>query len=132
MQNSQSNPSAWIFFADKDIKAAENLIDDAELTGQVAFHCQQAIEKYLKAFLAKRNISFQKTHDLLKLHLQAKEIKDFGIDEELLKDIKSLYIESRYPTDIVLLDSGVLPSIEKAKAYLNLAKNIASLVKTEI
>jgi HEPN domain-containing protein len=50
MQNSTSNPSVWIFFADKDIMAAENLIDYEELTGEVAFHCQQAIEKYLKAF----------------------------------------------------------------------------------
>jgi HEPN domain-containing protein len=131
MQNSVSNPAAWAFFANNNIKAAESLVDDAELTGEVAFLCQQAIEKYLKAFLTMHNIPFQKTHDLLKLNLQAKAVKDLGINEELLKDLRGLYIESRYPTDVALLEGGLLPSLEKAKAYLDLAKSVADIVKRE-
>ncbi|OGC07186.1 hypothetical protein A2526_03095 [candidate division WOR-1 bacterium RIFOXYD2_FULL_36_8] len=33
----------------------------------IAFHCQQAIEKYLKALLICFGINFPKTHDLLNL-----------------------------------------------------------------
>jgi HEPN domain-containing protein len=33
----------------------------------VAFHCQQAVEKYLKALLVRRQVEFQKTHDIAKL-----------------------------------------------------------------
>jgi HEPN domain-containing protein len=33
----------------------------------VCFHCQQSIEKYLKARLEEAGISFSKTHDLIKL-----------------------------------------------------------------
>jgi HEPN domain-containing protein len=132
MENSVTSHDAWVFFANNNIKAAENLTDDAEITGELAFLCQQAVEKYLKAFLTKHKISFQKTHDLLKLYLQVKEVKNLGINEELLQDLKSLYIEVRYPTDVALLDSGLLPSVEKAKTYLDFAKNVANIVKTEL
>jgi len=33
----------------------------------VCFHAQQCAEKYLKAFLEERNMSFGKTHDLVVL-----------------------------------------------------------------
>ena len=33
----------------------------------VAFHAQQCVEKYLKAFLDEHDISFQKIHDLVSL-----------------------------------------------------------------
>jgi HEPN domain-containing protein len=37
----------WISLADKDLYAAEIIMrDDFPLTNIVAFHCQQAIEKY--------------------------------------------------------------------------------------
>ncbi|MDR2732220.1 MAG: hypothetical protein LBB36_03275 [Fibromonadaceae bacterium] len=51
-----------------------------------------------------------------KLYSQAKEVKDL-ID---------LYIESRYPTDVALLEGGLLPSIEKARAYLDFAKIVSN------
>ena len=48
MQNNKIKQNPWIFFADKSLKAAENLIHDTELMGEVAFSCQQAIEKFTK------------------------------------------------------------------------------------
>ena len=55
----------WIFLADKDLYAAEVLLkDDYPLTNIVAFHCQQTIEKYLKAFLIENDVLIVKTHDL--------------------------------------------------------------------
>lgn len=33
----------------------------------IAFHCQQAAEKYLKAFLTWHQVAFSKTHDLQEL-----------------------------------------------------------------
>ena len=42
----------WMLLADKDLYAAEILLKDSyPLTGIIAFHSQQTIEKYLKAFL---------------------------------------------------------------------------------
>ena len=40
------------------------------LTGDAAFHCQQAAEKTLKAFLSWSDVPFRKTHDLAELGQQ--------------------------------------------------------------
>jgi HEPN domain-containing protein len=47
---------------------ADYAINDDRLTGQVIFHSQQAVEKYLKSYLVENNISFPKIHDLPKLY----------------------------------------------------------------
>ncbi|MDR2581532.1 MAG: HEPN domain-containing protein, partial [Fibromonadaceae bacterium] len=124
--------NAWTFFADKDILAAETLIDNKEFSSHVAFLSQQAIEKYLKAFLAKNKVPVKKTHDLLDLYSEARKIKDMNLDENLLQDIKDLYVETRYPYNIGLFEEGSLPTIEEAKTYLDFAKNIASIIKPEL
>jgi len=41
-------------------------------------------------------------------------------------------VESRYPTDVILLEDGLLPSVENAKSYLDFAKKVAGIVKAEL
>jgi HEPN domain-containing protein len=130
MENSTANPLAWTFFADKDISIAELAVDNAELSGEVIFHCQQAVEKYLKAFLAKSDVLFKKTHDLVELYLKVKSIEDWDIDEAILERLNDLYIETRYPSSIGFFQDYSLPSVEDAKSYLNFAKSIANIVKS--
>jgi hypothetical protein len=60
------------------------------------------------------------------------DIKDLGIDEILLKDMRDLYTEVRYPSNIGFLADGTLPTQEKAKIYLDFTKNVASIIKNEI
>jgi HEPN domain-containing protein len=58
----------WIEKADEDWRAVQRLLGDEDpLRNIVAFHCQQAVEKYLKAWLSSRNADFPKTHDLKEL-----------------------------------------------------------------
>jgi HEPN domain-containing protein len=128
--NKIENP--WIFFADKDLGAAELLFTNAEFTGEVAFLCQQAVEKYLKAVLFELKIPIQKTHNLLKLYNELKELKDLELDETLLNNLCDLYIESRYPTDVAFLGGEVLPSEEDAKMFLEFAQSVAKIAKAEI
>ncbi|MDR0760377.1 MAG: HEPN domain-containing protein [Treponema sp.] len=57
----------WILLADNDLYVAEIIIkDDYPLTNIIAFHCQQTIEKYLKAYLMENDVPLIKTHDLIK------------------------------------------------------------------
>jgi len=119
----------WVFFAGKDIIAASTLIENAELTGEVAFHCQQSIEKYFKAYLAENDKQVRKIHDLLKLYSEIKSIKDWNIDEILLEDIGKIYTESRYPDDIGIKPDGLLPTQEEAQKYLDFAKKIENIFK---
>lgn len=132
MVNRTSNPNAWTFFADNDIALAETIIENPRFTGEIVFHCQQAVEKYLKAFLAKNKASLIKTHDLGKLYSKVKEIKNLNLDETFLDQLATLYIESRYPTDIALLPDGSLPTQEDAKIYLNFTQKVASVIKAEL
>jgi HEPN domain-containing protein len=122
----------WVLLADKDLYAAEIIMrDDYSLTNIAAFHCQQAIEKYLKAYLIEKDIQIIKTHDLIKLNDMTKEIKDLEIDEKELTVINEVYIESRYPGELGLLPDGV-PTDEQAKAFIEYVKAIKTKIKNEL
>jgi len=74
----------WITLADKDLYAAEIMFkEDYSLTNIVAFHCQQAIEKYFKAFLIENDAPLIRTHDLIKLNGMIKEIKAIIIKQKI-------------------------------------------------
>jgi HEPN domain-containing protein len=85
--------------AEKDFKAASVILNEEYLTNIVAFHCQQAIEKYFKAYILEHDKPLLKIHDLPKLYGIIKEIKDVE-DEDLLSVINETYIEDRYPGDL--------------------------------
>ena len=56
---------AWLSRARSDLRAAQVLLAAAPpLPGDAAFHCQQAVEKALKALLTYHDHVFPKTHDL--------------------------------------------------------------------
>ncbi len=55
----------WLYKADEDLNAVKTLLEIPSKDYFIsAFHCQQAVEKYLKAFLVKNQIEFGKTHDI--------------------------------------------------------------------
>jgi HEPN domain-containing protein len=97
----------------------------------VAFHCQQAIEKYFKAYILENDKPLLKIHDLPKLHGIIKKIKDFGIDEDILALINETYIEDRYPGELGLLPDG-MPTDEQAQNFLEFAKEVEEKIKTEL
>jgi HEPN domain-containing protein len=122
----------WVLLADQDLYVAEIIIkDDYPLTNIVAFHCQQAVEKYLKAYLIENDVSLIKTHDLIRLNDMTKEIKDLGIDEEKLTIINEVYMESRYPGELGLLPDGI-PTDEQAKIFIEYAKEIKVKINNEL
>jgi len=58
----------WVKKAEDDLGVARKLLRGRlRYPDQVCFHCQQAIEKYLKAMLQEAGVAFPKTHDLLQL-----------------------------------------------------------------
>jgi HEPN domain-containing protein len=118
----------WILFADKDLQAAEIILkDEYPLTNIAAFHCQQAIEKYLKAVLIEKNIPLVKTHDLIKLNGMINEIENLGIDEAKLLVINEVYTESRYPGELGLMPDGI-PTNEEVIKFIEYAKEIKTII----
>lgn len=59
----------WVEKAEEDWNAARQLnrVRKDPSYDAVCFHCQQSVEKYLKARLYEAGVNFPKTHDLIKL-----------------------------------------------------------------
>ena len=58
----------WLGRAEEDLGVAEHLLKGgAPYLASVAFHAQQAAEKFLKARLVHHQVPFPKTHDLARL-----------------------------------------------------------------
>ncbi|MBK8164751.1 MAG: HEPN domain-containing protein [bacterium] len=55
----------WLDKAEDDLNAAQTLFDHGgDLWSIVAFHCQQSVEKFLKAMLTSLQVEFSKTTTL--------------------------------------------------------------------
>ena len=57
----------WIEKADNDLSVAMFLSGKEEYKEAVGFHSQQAVEKYLKAFVVANELKFERVHNLVKL-----------------------------------------------------------------
>lgn len=66
----------WIFRAREDISVMDNLAKAGieYYTSTICFHAQQAVEKYLKAFLIYHDVDFPRTHDVDFLLLECVKI----------------------------------------------------------
>src|SRR4030042_4183980 len=91
----------WLHKADTDLSLAEHLLsEDAAYPNAIAFHSQQASEKYIKAFLVWHEIDFPKTHDLEELLNVVRPVH--AALAESLRDVIVLTpygVELRYPSD---------------------------------
>ncbi len=106
-----------IQFAKNDLAVAKDLQLQNEYVYQaVVTHCQQSIEKYLKAFLLYNNKKIIYTHDLLILCKLCEEIDEAFISlESDLNKLSVNYKEARYPGDFEDID---LEDANKALAML--------------
>lgn len=88
----------WFQMAKKDIRSAIILFEHGADNEIICFHCQQAIEKYLKGYLIFARGELQEGHSLIKLCKKAMIHENtFG---DFLKDlafVNTYYIETRYP-----------------------------------
>ena len=90
----------WISHAKLDYISAQNLLKDERCYLCVAFHCQQCIEKALKAYILYTKHILVDGHNLTWLCKQAMKQSDHF--EKYLKDsvkLNKYYIETRYPAD---------------------------------
>ena len=91
----------WLYHAYQDLLSAKILIDDRRLYEQVVFHCQQAMEKSLKAFLLYKAHRLLDGHNLTWLCKQAAMLDgEFTSWIEKSTQLNRFYIETRYPADI--------------------------------
>ena len=97
-------PGEWFAQGDLDVQAAEVLLAQSGPLAVVAFHLQQAIEKYLKGFLLSTGWSLRRIHDLEILLQQAiAHDTDFAPFLAACQRITEYYIEARYPIGVTTL-----------------------------
>lgn len=117
----------WLDFAVKDLKAAENLKIDNDLSYLSAFHCQQAIEKSFKAIIEEFELGFIKSHDLSNLSIIIKKHVDLKGQADQLAEINDYYIESRYPGDMSWHADNPM-SLDKLNEIILFTKSIITIV----
>lgn len=117
----------WFAKADEDLHATEILFkhEPESVLSIIGFHCQQSIEKYLKAFLIYKEQDFNYVHNLNYLQNLCSEF-DPDFKEIEFKNLNRFAVEQRYPDETYELE------VEEAREYLSLAHTIKSLVRSKI
>jgi HEPN domain-containing protein len=103
MTPDQDEVKAWLQKASSDLFSAEILLDhDPPVPETAAFHCQQAVEKTLKALLVWLKIPFEKVHSLTYL-LDLGEAECPGLTSlrESVEVLAPYAVEIRYPGEIL-------------------------------
>lgn len=121
----------WLALAEYDFETAKAMLKSGRYL-YVAFTCQQAIEKTLKAIYVKEKKETPPyTHNLIKL-LSDLSISS-TIDEEkrkFMETLNSYYIESRYTEEIKEM-SKILTG-EKAKEIFSKTKGLFLWLKEKV
>ncbi|VVB87103.1 HEPN domain protein [uncultured archaeon] len=116
----------WIIKADNDLKIAGHELTQPEnemVTDAICFHCQQSVEKLLKAYLASKNIDFGKTHNLEFL-LELCKKQDSLFENINVGNLSFYAVEVRYP------DEFYIPSVEEARECFKIASTVRhSIIK---
>ncbi len=114
----------WLIKADNDLKVAENelkLSVEDMVTDAICFHAQQAVEKYLKAYLITKNIDFGRTHNLEFL-LKLCTGQDPEFQQIDVKDLSFYAVQVRYP------DEFYIPSVDETQEYVEIARSVRKFV----
>ena len=114
----------WIVKGDHDLGTAKiTYLHIPEYLDTVTFHCQQAIEKYLKAYLIFQDIQFKRSHDLIYLlDLITVKDSDFGQHYDTLVELEGYAVEIRYPNETIFLTK------DKVENAIKTAKDIRDFV----
>jgi HEPN domain-containing protein len=124
----------WFYFADADLDSA--LILNAAYRKHneiICYHCQQAVEKYLKAFLCYNGVIPPKNHVLESLCALCSEFdSSFNEIAKNCAYLSPFAVHARYPLEMEITGSNTVKSLEiaqKVKDFTPIAGLKAKLVK---
>jgi HEPN domain-containing protein len=114
----------WLKKAARDLRAAAHDMQAVPpLVDDVAFHCQQAAEKALKAFLVWHERPFRKTHSLEEIGEQC-----LKIDPSLKSLIDRAVPLTEYAWQFRYPGEPEEPTVEEAQSALDIAKEVYAAV----
>lgn len=114
---------SWLIKAEHDRQTAQAaLAHQPPITDTAAFHCQQAIEKMLKAYLVFRQTPFEKIHDLQALLRQcAQQDSTFEKLFDRVEPLSAYAVRFRYP-------GPADPTVEQVNAALAVVAEVRHFV----
>lgn len=126
----KASAKPWFQYALGDLRAAQMLSTAPNgLYPQIAYHCQQSVEKSMKGFLIYHGVRFQKTHNLVEL-LGLVTALDAHLSQKLeaaSQFLNPFAVTFRYP------DAEVEPlSIDQIQKAVTLAKESFDLITSAI
>jgi HEPN domain-containing protein len=127
-ENPIETAKKWIIKGDHDLGTAKvTYLHIPEYLDTVTFHCQQAVEKYLKSFLIYNSVPFRFSHDLIYLlELIVPFDTDFETYFDTVSELQSYAVEVRYPNETIFLSN------DKVENAIRLAKEIRTLITEKI
>ena len=116
----------WLIKANEDLIVVNKLTEyEIIASSSVCFHCQQAVEKFLKAFLIANDIDVRKTHNIEYLLSECADI-DTDFAEIDPKELSDFGVDARYPGDMYVPDES------ETLEYKKLAFEVKGLVENKI
>jgi HEPN domain-containing protein len=118
----------WIIKGDHDLGTAKiTYLHIPEYLDTVTFHCQQAVEKYLKSYLIFQSTEFRLTHDLIYLlDMISQKDSDFENYYDTVSELQGYAIEIRYPNETIFLSN------EKVEKAMTIAKEIRDFITNKM
>lgn len=108
--------------AEHDINMAQIGFDQGAPLDTVCFHCQQAVEKLLKATLASKSLEYPYTHDVrILLDMAVSQFPELAEFREGLLGFSSYAVEMRY-------DNAINPGREETAEALRTAGRLRDMV----
>lgn len=119
----------WVTKAEQDLKGAKILLEHHGGNDLVAFHCQQAVEKILKAYMLFIDNRLVDGHSLIYLNKECRKYNpEFSGIASDVRDLNTYYIETRYPADaaVPITNKEAKESVEAADKILKFVKKLIS------
>lgn len=120
----------WVELAENDFAAAEQLFTHSKrpVYEIVCYHCQQCIEKYLKALLVENDLEVERTHRLLHLLEQLSErYPELVLHREGLYVLTNYATDTRYPGEIPVSRNRASDAIQVTKDLRDFLQRILSV-----
>jgi HEPN domain-containing protein len=111
---------AWLRKAQHDLASARKLAAGPDpILDTATYHCQQAAEKAVKAFLAFRDHPLERTHNVrLLVTLAESYVPEFSAWREAAEQLTPYATAFRYPADFLEPGTDTFISAERAAAGL--------------
>lgn len=116
----------WMDKACEDLIVIEKLTEGEMVASNAAcFHCQQAVEKFLKAYLIANGRDIIKTHNIEFLLMECAELDEvFSIVDP--KNLSDYGVDVRYPGDMYI------PGDEEVISSKDIVLQVKALVESRI